>query len=330
MTDLVNRREAKLIDAKLNAQLSQLAARIKEKVANSEARMKSSLKYALQAGGLLIEARETVPHGLWLTWFEASEFNFSESTAQRYMRVSSRWAEIEKQAGDGKVSLDELTMTEALDLLADPDRKKAQEVDRALPAPATNHSPGEADSTNGDEAAEEETSTSSNIDESQVENGGEEEAKRDGWLTPSIVLDAAVDVLGTIDLDPASDGQHVPAERHFTRDDDGLDTSNPWQGRVFLNPPASPELIIRFIDRLTFEYAASHVTEAIIVAPAITDSVWFRKLAGFVRAFLAKPRVGDAASISDPLVAIYIGERENIFFESFKQLGDLYQPFRRC
>lgn len=56
--------------------------------------------------------------------------------------------------------------------------------------------------------------------------------------TPVHIVEAARQVLGVIDLDPASDeqaNQTVKATRIFTREDDGLTIE--WLGRVFLNPP---------------------------------------------------------------------------------------------
>jgi hypothetical protein len=63
--------------------------------------------------------------------------------------------------------------------------------------------------------------------------------KTDEWWTPPAVFEA----LGlTFDLDPcAPEGgvPWVPATRHFSRSDDGL--TQPWEGRVWLNPPYGPE-----------------------------------------------------------------------------------------
>ena len=60
------------------------------------------------------------------------------------------------------------------------------------------------------------------------------------WYTPETVLNAAREVLGYIELDPASDAhgnERVQAERFLTEADDGL--TAPWgtPRSVFLNPP---------------------------------------------------------------------------------------------
>jgi hypothetical protein len=57
--------------------------------------------------------------------------------------------------------------------------------------------------------------------------------------TPLDVIEAARQVMGEIDLDPASsqsvNENRVKAARYFTQKDDGL--TKIWRGRVWLNPP---------------------------------------------------------------------------------------------
>lgn len=63
--------------------------------------------------------------------------------------------------------------------------------------------------------------------------------RSDEWLTPPEILRR----LGRFDLDPCSPIERPwpTADRHFTVLDDGL--SQPWDGRVWLNPPFGREAI---------------------------------------------------------------------------------------
>ena len=60
------------------------------------------------------------------------------------------------------------------------------------------------------------------------------------WYTPANFLEGAAEVLGAIDLDPASSAAQqacaaVKATRYFTIADNSLEQR--WRGRVFLNQP---------------------------------------------------------------------------------------------
>lgn len=98
----------------------------------------------------------------------------------------------------------------------------------------------------------------------------------DIWFTPREILDP----LGHFDLDPCNSmpDQFPTASKHFGPDIDGL--SQPWEGRVWLNPPFSN--IPPWLKRMR-EHG-----NGIALVFSRTDSKWFSdavKAAGGVFAF---------------------------------------------
>lgn len=87
----------------------------------------------------------------------------------------------------------------------------------------------------------------------------------DEWLTPPWMLD----VLGPFDLDPCAAVARPwkTARKHLTIDNDGL--SQPWSGRVWVNPPYGKGLS-KWITR-----AAEHGNGLAIFPLRSTDSAWF-------------------------------------------------------
>lgn len=114
----------------------------------------------------------------------------------------------------------------------------------------------------------------------------------DEWYTPSHVIEPARRLMDGIDLDPAScetANRTVQAKRFYTEADDGL--SQPWSGRVWLNPPYSQPLLNRFVAKLLAEHDAGHVAAAVLLVNAATDTVWFQTLAGRYPVLFSRGRV---------------------------------------
>jgi hypothetical protein len=103
------------------------------------------------------------------------------------------------------------------------------------------------------------------------------------YYTPSEYIETARDVMGHIDLDPASSeiaNEVVKAKAIFSQDDNGLNKK--WTGKVWLNPPYSKsqgksnqEL---WANKLIDEYRIGNVNEAILLSKAAFGYKWFEIL----------------------------------------------------
>jgi hypothetical protein len=95
--------------------LGRLAQRINREHRQVQAAFGKTLQHAKRAGELLVQAKERTPFGQWGPWLETN-FEGSERTAQNYMRVHPRWAEIEAKTK----SVADLSLTGALKALSPP------------------------------------------------------------------------------------------------------------------------------------------------------------------------------------------------------------------
>lgn len=97
------------------------------------------------------------------------------------------------------------------------------------------------------------------------------------WYTPPWVLDEARKVLGSIDLDPASNetaNAWVQATRFYAKADDGF--MRPWAGRVWLNPPFDETE--RWARRLEAAYVDGDVTAALLLVNSAPGYNWYERL----------------------------------------------------
>jgi len=161
------------------------------------------------------------------------------------------------------------------------------------------------------------------------------------WYTPRQYLDAAVKVMGDIDLDPASSEvaqQHVRARKYYTLEDDGL--SQAWHGSVFLNPPYAMPAIRDFVTKMTESWRQGHITHGILLTNNATDTEWFHQALKSARAVcftrgrihFLEGRNGDLVEKNSPThgqAFFYFGPDPERFADVFGEFGSIVVPATR-
>jgi phage N-6-adenine-methyltransferase len=155
------------------------------------------------------------------------------------------------------------------------------------------------------------------------------------WYTPDEYLEAAHDVLGGFDLDPASSDkaqEKVQARRYYTTKQDGLKLE--WVGRVWLNPPYAQPLIAQFVSKMITERLAKRVTAGIMLTHNYTDTAWFHEAAACADAIcFTRGRIkfyDDAGTIAAPTQGqafFYFGDDVLAFADRFKLVGFIVTPY---
>ena len=154
------------------------------------------------------------------------------------------------------------------------------------------------------------------------------------WYTPQEYADMAREVMGSIDLDPASNAeanQTIKATTFYTKDDDGL--KKQWAGNVWLNPPYSRDLMPAFVDKLKQSYMDGDVGSAILVSHNNTDTAWFHSLAEAASAIcFPKNRIRfyrgeEVAAPTNGQAFFYLGNDTKKFASVFAETGFVVTPY---
>ncbi len=156
------------------------------------------------------------------------------------------------------------------------------------------------------------------------------------WYTPEALVEAAREVLGAIDLDPASSAAAnavVRAKKFFTTADDGL--KQPWKGRVWMNPPYTTQLITQFAEKLVIHVRAGDVPAAIVIVNNGTETEWFAILASVATAVCFprgrvkfwSPRNEGSTPLQGQAV-LYIGPDVDGFCRRFAGFGTVWPDYQ--
>lgn len=153
-----------------------------------------------------------------------------------------------------------------------------------------------------------------------VNNSGDNE-----WYTPAEYIEAARTVMGTINLDPASNdfaNETVKAETYYTEETNGL--AHEWTGNIWMNPPYSGGVISQFVKKLV----ESDFTQAIVLVNNATDTEWFRMLTSKAKAIVFTTgrirfvkRDGAKNTPLQGQAFVYFGKNRLKFVEVFSRFG---------
>ena len=149
------------------------------------------------------------------------------------------------------------------------------------------------------------------------------------WYTPPEYIEAARAVMGSIDLDPATSEiaqSKIRANKYLTASDDGL--AHDWFGNVWLNPPYSQPAIMHFLQKLTGEYSAGNIEQAVCLTHNYTDTAWFQLAASVCEAVcFTRGRIGflspsgEKAAPTQGQAFFYYGPNRQRFAEVFSSFG---------
>lgn len=157
--------------------------------------------------------------------------------------------------------------------------------------------------------------------------------QNDEWYTPPSWISLVREVLGQIDLDPASNliaNNTVQALNYYTEKTNGLD--KPWTGKVWCNPPYSAALIKKFTKKFYEEYQNGNMLEGIMLTNSGTDTLWNQNICNGTQVYtigrisFLMPDGSEKATGSRGQCFTYVGPNPIKFIEVFTRDNKCWCP----
>ena len=150
------------------------------------------------------------------------------------------------------------------------------------------------------------------------------------WDTPSEFIQAARQVMGKIDVDPASNeraNKRIHADKFYTMEDSGLNKT--WHGNVWMNPPYSQPLITQFCNLIVEKYKNNEIKQACILVNNATETNFFQNMLSiciaicFIRGrvkFIDKAGNSSGAPLQGQSI-LYLGNNLKGFIQEYETFG---------
>lgn len=154
------------------------------------------------------------------------------------------------------------------------------------------------------------------------------------YYTDPRIVNAAREVMGGIDLDPASSeiaNRIIRASTFFDELDDGLQQA--WFGKVFMNHPFSRAGNPLWVNKLISQYENGLIEQSCNICFAATSEVWFRPLHKYPQCYLV-PRTNyylpdgrKKTGVTKGSVVTYLGPNVDKFAGVFSEFGEVKIPY---
>ena len=155
----------------------------------------------------------------------------------------------------------------------------------------------------------------------------------DEWYTPLEYIELARLVMGSINMDPASNAiaqQWIKAAIYYTAKQNGL--AQEWKGCVWLNPPYGGQ-VSQWVEKAIEEHKKGNVSQAILLVRPAAGSAWYQRLSALYPCCTLHKRIKfiDAKNEQQksPVhgnVFFYIGDRIDTFRAHFSTIGVVTKP----